>query len=327
MTGGFLGTVALIALARPRLWALGLAGFLARGGIVVFVLPILTLPSVVGLTTFVGPTAITAAGLSPRFVALAATAAAILAAWLVAGTLVGAAVDVALVRAALRPEEVAGGFGADPDRRDRAGQGDRRDRGDRRLVGRLVVVRLASLIPLGLALAWGAARLIDVGYRELILPDDLARPFLLRVLAGAPEVVIALVVGWLVAELLGAVAVRLVIVEGRSARSALGGSLRRLARRPLGPLGVLVATLGGSVVVVAPPVAAATFAWEAVRTSLLGSEDLVLTLLAVGVFVATWGGGLVLAGIAAAWRSIAWSVALTRDHRGAGAGTVDGGTL
>ena len=66
MTGGLLGAAALIALARPRLWGLGLAGFLARGGIVLFVLPILTLPSVVGVTTFVGPTAITAAGASEK---------------------------------------------------------------------------------------------------------------------------------------------------------------------------------------------------------------------------------------------------------------------
>ena len=324
MTGGLLGTAALIALTRPRLWALGLAGFLARGGIVLFVLPILTLPSVVGLTTFVGPTAITAAGLSERFVALAAIAAGILAAWLVAGTLVGAAVDVALVRSALRPDEAAGWPGADPDR---GGRGGRGARGDRGLVRRLFVVRLVTLIPLGLALAWGAARLVDVGYHELILPGDLARPFVLRVLAGAPEVVLAILVTWLAGELVGAVAVRLAIVEGRSAGPALRGALRSIVRRPLGPLGILATTLGASAVVVAPPVAAATIAWEAVRTSLLGGAELAPALLAVGVFVALWLGGLVLAGIAAAWRSIAWSVALVRDHRGAGAGTVDGGTL
>jgi len=322
VTGGLLGTAALIALTRPRLWAFGLAGFLARGGIVLFVLPILTLPSVVGVTTFVGPTAITAAGLSPRFVALAAVAAAILAAWLVAGTLVVAAVDVALVREALRPDEAAGWPGAD-----RVGPGDRGDRADRGLVRRLFVVRLVTLVPLGLALAWGAARLVDIGYRELILPGDLARPFVLRVLASAPEVVLALLVAWLAGELLGTVAVRLAIVECRSAGPALRGALRSIVRRPLGPLGILVATLGGSIVVVAPPLAAATIAWEAVRTSLLGSAELAPTLLAVGVFVAVWLGGLVLAGIAAAWRSIAWSVALVRDHRGAGAGTVNGGTL
>ncbi len=318
MTGGLLGTAALIALTRPRLWALGLAGFLARGGIALFVLPILTLPSVVGVTTFVGPTAITAAGLSQRFVALAAVAVAILAAWLVAGTLVGAAVDVALVREALRPDEAAGSPGADPDRGGRGGRG---------LVRRLFVVRLVTLIPLGLTLAWGAARLVDVGYRELILPGDLARPFVLRVLAGAPEVGLAVLVAWLAGELVGAVAVRLAIIEGRSAGPALRGALRSIVRRPLGPLGIFVATLGGSIVIVAPLVAAATIAWEAVRTSLLGSAELAPALLAVGVFGAVWLGGLVLAGIAAAWRSIAWSVALVRDHRGAGAGTVDGGTL
>jgi hypothetical protein len=315
VTGGLLGTAVLTVLARPRLWALGLAGFLARGGIVLLVLPILTLPSVVGVTTFVGPTAITAAGLSARFVALAAVAVPILATWLVAGTLVGAAVDVALVREALRPDGATGWPGADP------------DRGDRGLLRRLLAVRLITLVPLGLALAWGVARLVEVGYRELILPGDLARPFVLRVLAGAPEVVLALLVAWLVGEVVGAVAVRLAIVEGRSAGPALRGALRSIARRPLAPLGILGATLGGSIVVVAPPVAAATIAWQAVRTSFLGSAEPASALLAVGVFVAAWLGGLVLAGIAAAWRSVAWSVALVRDHRGAGAGTADGGTL
>ena len=41
---------------RPALWIVALCGFLARGGIVLLVLPMIPLPSTVGMATFVGPT-------------------------------------------------------------------------------------------------------------------------------------------------------------------------------------------------------------------------------------------------------------------------------
>ncbi len=301
VTGRLLGRTALVALSRPRLWAIGLAGFLARGGVIPFLLPIVALPSVVGVTTFVGPNAVTGAGLSPRFVVLAAATASGSAAWLILGTIVGSLADLALVREAARADGEPARGGS---------------------IARLVCIRLVVLLPLGLVVAWGAVRLVEVGYRELVLPGDLARPFFLRVLAAAPDVVVLLIVAWLVAELVGAVAVRLAIVEDRSIARAIGGALRSIVRRPLGSLGVLAGTIGGSLIVVGPGLVTASIAWDGVRRALLGNGSAPAALLAVGIFVATWTAGLVLAGVAAAWRSAAWSSVVMRDHRGTGRGAL-----
>ena len=51
--------------ARPGLWPVALAGFLARGGIVLFVAPVVVAPSLVALATFIGPASITPTGRRP----------------------------------------------------------------------------------------------------------------------------------------------------------------------------------------------------------------------------------------------------------------------
>jgi hypothetical protein len=297
VTGRLLGSAALVAVSHPRLWAIGLAGFLARGGVIPFLLPIVALPSVIGVTTFVGPNAVTGAGLSPRFIAIAVATAGGSAAWLILGTIVGSLADLALVREVARADDEPARGGS---------------------VARLVCIRFAVLLPLGLVVAWGAARLVAAGYRELTLPGDLARPFFLRVLAAVPDVVVLLLVAWLAAELVGAVAVRLAIVEDRSFARAIGGALRSIVRRPLGSLGVLAATLAGSLIVVGPGLVTASIAWDGLRRALLGNGSAPAALLAVGLFVATWTAGLVLAGVAAAWRSVAWSALVVRNLRATG---------
>jgi hypothetical protein len=332
VTGRLLVGAALVALGRPRLWAIGLAGFLARGGVVPFLLPIVVLPSVVGMATFVGPNAVTGAGLSPSFVVLAVATAIGISAWLVLGTIVGSLADLALVRETARtdlePNRPSLQPGGAPDRGSEGAPGRA---GGLRVGGgsiaRLVCIRLAVLLPLGLVVVWSAVRLVDVGYRELVLPGDLARPFLLRVLLGAPDVVSVLIVAWLAAELVGALAVRLAILEDRSIGRALGGALRSVVRHPLGSLGVLAGTIAGSLIVVGPGLLTASLAWNGVRRALLGYGPVSAALLATGAFVATWTVGLVLAGIAAAWRSVAWTLVVLRDHRGTGHAPVDGGNL
>jgi hypothetical protein len=303
---------ALETLRSPRWWAIGLAGFLARGGIVVFALPIVVLPSVVGLTTFIGPNSITAAGLAPRLVALLALTVALLVAWVVLGTLVAAAVDRFLVRAVVDTV----GTGQPPDG---AGRGPG--------LARLVAIRLTCLAPFGVGVAVGGLRLGQVGYQELILPSDSTTPFVVRVLLGAPEVVALLVLTWLASEVLGAVAVRLALVEGRTVVGSLAAGLGWIVRRPVRSTAVTVATVLGSLIVVGPAVAAATIVWGDVRVVLLGTADPLASVAVVALFVVTWAGGLALAGIAAAWRSAAWSLAVVEDHRGGGPVPAEGGTL
>ena len=63
-------------------------------------------------------------------------------------------------------------------------------------------------MPLGVALALGSIRLVFVTYRELTAPIDVATPIVIRVLRGSPEVVVAVVVTWMLAEIVGALAAR-----------------------------------------------------------------------------------------------------------------------
>ncbi len=287
------------ALARPAAWPIGLAGFLARGGIGPFALPILVMPSVVGISTFIGPNAVTAAGLSGRFVGLAVVAALLVGSWLVLGQLVGTWVDLTLIEARIR----------------------------RGVLARCLVVRSATLVPLGLVVAWSAGRLGSLGYDELIGPTDLARPFVIRVIVRAPEVVLAVVLAWLLAELVGGIAVRLVAVDGRGWRAALGGAVGRIVRRPIATAAVLAGTVLGSVVLVGPAILATGFLWDRLRSALFGELGPVAGLGAVLGLVATWSAGLLLAGIAATWRSLAWTRFVGRDHRGAGLADPDRGRL
>ena len=54
--GAGLAASLLVILPRPTTWIVGLAAFLVRGGIVLFLLPIIVVPSPVGLANVLGPT-------------------------------------------------------------------------------------------------------------------------------------------------------------------------------------------------------------------------------------------------------------------------------
>ena len=90
----------LSALGRPSWWILALAGFLVRGGIVVFVVAIVTLPSPLALSNDLAPllTPLYFGRLEPTTLALLAAAIVIIVAWIVAGGWFAAATEVVLVR-------------------------------------------------------------------------------------------------------------------------------------------------------------------------------------------------------------------------------------
>ena len=306
MTGGLLGRAGRRVIGDPRLWTIALAGFLAGGGIVILALPIVVLPSVVGVSTFIGPNAVTAAGPSPRFVGLVGATVTIVGAWILVGTVISVAAERALVRAVVpRPHD------------------GRRDPG----LAALSAIRLISLVPFGLAVALGATRLGQVGYEELILPSDSNAPFVIRVLLSAPEVVALLVIGWLISELLGSVSIRRALADDRGTIGSVTGALGWTARHPVRALEVLGATVLAGALLIAPASVAAVVAWSAARSALLGDASPPVTALAVALFVAVWGGALALAGLVAAWRSAAWSLAVMGDHRVGGLVPGSGGTL
>jgi len=282
-------TAARIVGGRPILVAVGLMGFLARGGVVLLVLPVTVLPTPIGLSIAIGAFNVTAAGPTDRLLwMIVATLAAFTLAFL-AGQAVGVSADLVLTREALSLGQ----------RRATPG-----------LVARMLVVRLACLAPLAVACVWALGRLYAAGYHQLILPDDTATPLVVRILRDASDAAAVVLATWLITETIGGLAVRQVLVRDAGIVAALGMALGHVARRPVSTLGVALAGTVVLALLLGPGLFAAGVLWERMRLALEpGHSPLVLVALCT-LFVASWLGALVLAGIAATWRSIAWSLAI-----------------
>jgi hypothetical protein len=292
----WLRTVRLAAartLISPALWPVALAGFLARGGIVIVCLPIVVVPSLVGLGTLVGPASLTPNGPTAGFLARIVLVAGIGLAALIVGTIVGAAAEIGLVG---------------PNRPSRPG-----------LLGRVTIVRLAGLVPIALALALGLPLLGQATYLELTEPSNLTDPIVLRVAGQVPGVVALIALAWLVGESWAGLAVRLLVTRGAGVRAALSGAVGLVVRRPLPilvaiglPLLVLLATLGLILLVLG-------WSWGLARAQLLGPGGPAAVAPLVGgtlVFMTCWTSGLAILGGLATWRSLSLTLTVGEDHRG-----------
>lgn len=278
---------------RPDLWIVALGGFLARGGIVLLVLPMAPLPSTVGLATLIGPTSVTAAGLTQDAVVRLAVVVALAVGWLLAGSAIGAVADIALID------------GSGPAAREGHPAGAR-------LVVRLVALRLVALIPVAVVLAIVARGVGELVYQELTLPRDVAAPLVLRVIEGAQVQVAAIAIAWIVGEVLGGVAVRLAIVEDRPLGRAVIGALLHLVRHPLTTLVATVAGLAGLVVAVVPGLVVAGAAWDALGRAVSGAIDDRAVVAWTIALVAAWVGWAALAAILTAFRGALWTAAVAR---------------
>ncbi len=293
ITGAFVAT-----LLRPVSWALGLAGFLAGGGIVLVAWPILVLPTLTGLQNALGGPVSTLVFGAPSTHLLSLIVGGILGGvgLLVAGTLAGAwaerqGIAVALEAAAedglaLSPIDLSGAPGA----------------------GRVAVVRLLSLAPVMIAamLAW--APLYDAIYHELISPGDLLTPLPLRVLAEVPWPAAALVAVWIVSDAAAAVGVRRLVLERQPMLVAWLLGWWDLVRRPHRIIPTAIVGLVLLVLLVGPAMAAASIGWGRLRDILAGDREPAIILGALAIWVAIWLGGLVLAGVGAAVRAAAWTL-------------------
>src|SRR5206468_571140 len=148
----------------------------ARGGIALLLIPIVPLPSPVGLANIVGPTAATPSGPSPDAAGVLALGIALLLIWVVVGSAVGALADAVLADAFL-----AGAVGEPMVGEGAPARISRRPRLSLGLVARLLGVRLAALLPVGLALAIALRPIVESTYRQLISPYDLEQPLVARV--------------------------------------------------------------------------------------------------------------------------------------------------
>ena len=293
MSGSWAGSMqaALAAsVGRPRWWVMALAAFLVRGGILVVLLPLVTLPSAAALATVFAPTIETLAMSRLSFeAALVGTA--------VLGTfiaVVGAAawtgswLDNALAREAELAEEL-----------------DLRPAIVEPSAWHSLSIRFVAHLPTLLALAYATVRLVIVTYQDLLSPGDPTVPIALRVLAKAPDVVIVAGAAWLFGEAIGGLAARR-SAEGESIRGSLRGALGDLvARRGVATFVVTDAVVFGFIVLLLAVVGQAT---AHLRAYLLDAAPDLSIAAALLLLVATWVLALAVLGFALAWRATAWTV-------------------
>ena len=299
-------------IASPSAWALGAAGFLARGGIIVFALPIWSLPTPVGVTLLIPPVAVDTTGVSPEFLRELLALGALLAVLAAVALVTGALADVvAFGRLARVSRPAAPG---------RIGSA----------TARLVLVEVLSLLPAIAAAVVAAGRLVDVGETEYLLPSSTAVPYLVRVVNGAWPQLAAVGACLVFADIANAVLSRLVLrrvwgavglpSDARSLTDPLTGgsgpspSAGRAAR---GIARAVAAWLGGwtaTAVFVLPGLAAIQLCWPLLRdayaATLRPSPPPVPELVAVTVLVvAAWVGGVFVAGLGSAIRTAGWTLA------------------
>jgi hypothetical protein len=282
---------ALVAtLSRPDWWAVALAAFLVRGGLLVVLLPVVSLPSTAALMTGLAPTVERIAFGRPTLegaVVAAIVVAGLAAALAIAGA-AGSWLDLALVRDAAANDELELGWQpAQPS------------------AWLALSVRLLAHVPSLLVLAYGVMRIAAVGYEEFTAPGETGGvPVVDRVVGRVPDVVALLVIAWLAGEAVGALAARRV-AAGASTPSALVASVRQLlAPRGLATLGITSVVLLGMWI---PFVLVAGRTWEHLRAYLLEGVPVVPLAAALVLFVGTWILGLAIIGAGLAWRATAWT--------------------
>ncbi len=336
-------------LESPSAWAVAAAGFLVRGGILVFALPVLSLPTPVGVTLLVPPLSVTTSGISsvfvPQLLALGAATLVVVVVALVLGALSDAVsfrmmVDrstAARVRSGTSGEPAAGAD-AQP------GTYPVSERGGVRagLLVRLVATELFALLPAIAAGLVTVSRMISVGEQEFLLPTSVDVPYPVRVVQGAAGPVIALAGCLLLADVANALISRRVLrrderrrgpeaaasaASGASAgldtslpvaRTDEGPAAFRRLRRDLLALGRIGATWAGAWIVtlasIVPGVIAIELAWPGLRDAYTATMSRTppsaeALVVATVVFVATWLAALLVAGLGSAIRTILWSFA------------------
>jgi hypothetical protein len=303
-------------LTSPAAWIVGAAGFLARGGALILALPILSLPTPVGVTLLVPPLSVTTSGVSSVLAPQLIAAGALVAVLVILALFLGALTDLAAYgRIAVR--------GA-PDLAD-----VRWPRSPAVLVVQLMSVEILALLPAAAAGLAVAARLVTVGEQEYLLPSSLAVPYVVRLLRGASAEVAALAVCLLLADVVNALLSRRILraaftVAAPGATSA-GPAVVQAGRGRSALLGVRSLLACGSRIVatwlaawsitlasLAPGLFVIGMVWPLVRDAYAATSSPAppapLVLLGVTLLlVAVWLAAVLLAGLGSALRAGLWS--------------------
>lgn len=305
-----LGSALATVLGDPVLWLLGLLGFAARGGLIVLLLPIVTIPSPVMLS-IIFRDQISTSGVTPAFATLAAVLVAAIAASVLFGLFAAAYAEITGFERALRdPETEALRAGVEPRSLTRTER--------RSLLVWVAAIESAGLAPILIAVLATVDRLAGALVDELQTPSAASVPLLARILGDiGPELAATAVVA-VVAELfVSAAARRLLGVrfglvppatrDGGEVSIVVAGA-REALRNPIRLLGGGLLAWLATIATVAPVLAAIIVAWGSVRDVLLtpGVEP-VARMAASGaallVFGAIWVAGLVLVGFGSALRA------------------------
>ncbi|HEX7950188.1 MAG TPA: hypothetical protein VF494_07550 [Candidatus Limnocylindrales bacterium] len=319
--GAALTDALLVTLASPATWPLALAAFLLRGGLLVVAVPILVLPTPVGLGNLLAPTltALVFGGASPELVVTIAAIVGAALTWIVAGGVLAAILEAEAARIVAAHEEVAPPGGVRTHQLAVDELSDpltiRFSRRRRTEAVRVFLVRVLAHLPLGLALVWGTAQFVAVTYRELTNPVDVATPLVWRVLLASPGVLAAIVLTWTAGQAIGALAARrLVLARGGIVR-ALADATLTLVRRPVVVLADFWLPTVALGIALAPSALAAAPAADVVREAMNTPNDPVELFLAVVLFVSLWVVGLVLIAVVCAWRAAVWTVGFGEARR------------
>ena len=317
--GATLSASLLAVLARPSTWPLGLLGFLVRGGWLLVVAPIVVVPTPVGLANIVAPL-VEDVAFGRRTTELGATVGlAIVAAlvWLIGGGLIAAVAEAEGVRRIAEEEGIAVGERA-------VAVGEQAVAvGEHAVAWRILRARLLAQVPLAIASAWAAIRIVALAYRELTVPSDVTVPIAWRIVAGAPDAFAGLLLAWLFAEVVGAIAARRVVIARSGVREAVAFALGRVRRRMVRMLALGLATSAALVILLGTTGLAAGATWNALGVELAIGDSSPSTTLLLLLFVGLFAGGLVLIGLTCAWRSAVWTVEVGGTF-GGGAGTRSG---
>ncbi len=292
LTGAF-----VVTLLRPLSWALGLAGFLAGGGLLLLAWPVVVLPTPTGIQNALGgPMSTLIIGTpSPAMLTLigvgAAAGLALGLGGLVAGAwaernLIGVGLEAADDEAMLAAPKLEGAPGT----------------------WKVALLRLFALLPpiAAAILVWQP--LYAAAYHELVLPDDLVTPLAVRVIRDVPWHVIAPIMVWVAADTAGALGVRRLVIERRPVIIAWLLGWVDIVRSPIRVLVTAVFGLAIVALLTGPAMVAAGAGWARVRDVMTHESEPVAAFVTVSVWVAIWLGGLVLAGVGAAIRANAWTL-------------------
>ncbi|MGC8634389.1 MAG: hypothetical protein ACP5VP_06955 [Candidatus Limnocylindrales bacterium] len=296
-------------LGSPIAWLAGSAGFLARGGVLVLALPILTLPTPVGVSLLVPPLAVTTSGISSVLVPELIAAGLVLAICIVLSLVVAALAET------IQYEQEAKLLSPAAPLRQPPGMGG--------TVVRLVGVEVAALLPAALVAILALQQLAAVGEQEYLLPSSTGASYVERVLQGAAAPLVGLGLCLLLADLLNAVASRRVLrrvyvhdfaPSDAAAATSAGRTARRLAR----VAGIWALTWLITLATLAPSLAAIEVAWSVARdtytATMRSTPPSPISLMAAAVALgAAFTAAVLLAGLGSAMRSVLWTVAARHE--------------